>query len=529
MQELCDLKVRVNGQFTFHLHQSILCRFSGRLRKMVRQERRRRPVKDLELKIMDFPGGSDGFETVARFCYKNGSIVITPSNLSLLHCSAIFLDMSEEVYTCNLLSQTETFMDGLFYWTWNDILVALKSCEPFVATAESSGLLEKLISALFSKISANSETPLVATAPSPSSSSSSLSREWWFDDLTVLAPTVIEKMMRTLGAYGSDNKNLILTKFLLHYLKVAFHKPGLGANGVLKYKEEYRGLADTAIHGIVIIGKASFSCRGLFWVSRVVSNLGIRKECRDKLERLMGLMLDQASLDDLLIPGHDGDVYDVNLVLRLVRVFVSSYKGGIASQRMKKVGKLIDKYLGEISPVQSLKVTKFLWVAESLPDCARDCYDGVYRALDIYLESHPTVSTEDRTSMCRCLNYEKLTLEACKDFAKNRRIPPGVAVQALASQKSKHHVNTYIKDRPDPAQTPGRTAHSSSPKSEKAASSELLDEKEVLRLNLQRMQSRVIELEKTCREMKGKMSKMEKTKSFNSACHHSSKGMPRLC
>jgi hypothetical protein len=31
-------------------------------------------------------------------------------------------------------------------------------------------------------------------------------------------------------------------------------------------------------------------------------------------------------------------------------------------------------------------VSKFLAVAESLPDSARDCYDGVYRALDIYLE-----------------------------------------------------------------------------------------------------------------------------------------------
>jgi hypothetical protein len=50
------------------------------------------------------------------------------------------------------------------------------------------------------------------------------------------------------------------------------------------------------------------------------------------------------------------------------------------------VGRLVDKYLGEISPDQGLKVSKFLAVAESLPDSARDCYDGVYGALDIYLE-----------------------------------------------------------------------------------------------------------------------------------------------
>lgn len=184
--------------------------------------------------------------------------------------------------------------------------------------------------------------------------------------------------MKTLGAFGAHNKNLILTRFLLHYLKTAALNGG---------QEQYGDLADTAVHGVVLMGRTAFSCRGLFWVLRVVSSLGISKECRHKLERLMGLMLDQATLDDLLVSGQEGgSVYDVSLVLRLVRVFVSAEESGMSFQRMKKVGRLIDKYLGEISPDQSLKVSKFLAIAESLPDSGRDCFDGVYRALDIYFE-----------------------------------------------------------------------------------------------------------------------------------------------
>jgi hypothetical protein len=38
-------------------------------------------------------------------------------------------------------------------------------------------------------------------------------------------------------------------------------------------------------------------------------------------------------------------------------------------------------------------VSKFLTVAESLPDTARDCYDGVYRVLDIYLEVKKVTET----------------------------------------------------------------------------------------------------------------------------------------
>lgn len=52
------------------------------------------------------------------------------------------------------------------------------------------------------------------------------------------------------------------------------------------------------------------------------------------------------------------------------------------------------------------------------------------------MQSHPTLPLEERSTLCRCLNYDKLSLEACKDLAKSPRIPPRIAVKALASQGS---------------------------------------------------------------------------------------------
>jgi len=153
------------------------------------------------------------------------------------------------------------------------------------------------------------------------------------------------------------------------------------------------------------------------------------------------------------------------------------------------------------------------------------------------MQSHPALSLEERTALCRCLNYEKLTLEACKDLAKNRRIPPGVAVQALASQQCKLQISkpaAPAKDgRADPSRTPRRIVRAGT--RARSASVDLdggSDEKELLRLNLQRMQSRVVELERACKEMKGQMSKMAKGKSsFGAAsCHQTGgRGLPRLC
>ncbi|KAI9169313.1 hypothetical protein LWI28_010591 [Acer negundo] len=432
------------------------------------------PYYSLEIDDDEFPGGSYGFELFSRFCYNNGGrrikIKINVSNVSLLHCCSLFLSMQ------NLLEQTESFLQDMFYWSWNDIITCLKSCESFVVYADSCGLLQKLISALLAHNSdlVHLKSPPSSSNHSPETSSNSSSSEsinkqqssstksaaWWFDDLIVLPPKIIEKIIKRLGSYGTNINSLILTKFLLHYLKRI-------KTTTTSKSESYGGLANTAVYGVISVGKSTFSCRKLLWVLRVVgSGFGLSKECRAGLEKNIGELLDEATLDDLMVSARhkydqaDSGVYDVNLVLRLISIFVNSHRHHHHHhhiQRMKKVGRLIDKYLSEISPDHSLNISKFVGVAQSLPDFARDCFDGMYTAIDIYLQSHPRLSLEERSKLCRCLNYEKLSLEACKELAKNPKIPPKITIEALISQH----------------------------------------------MNLGRMQSRVVVLEEACRNMKG--------------------------
>ncbi|KAG0476001.1 hypothetical protein HPP92_012842 [Vanilla planifolia] len=539
MKELCDLKIHLNGHHVFFVSQSILCSFSGRLKKLAKHGKKRGQGKGSVIRLVEFPGGAEGFELVSRFCYRNGRIHMSPANICLLHCAAVSLEMDEEITPCNLLTQTETFLEGLFYWTLDDILTSLKTCERFFTIADSSGLLRKLISCLLAKISANSDISLATPTPSPSPSSSSstdnsgfrcsssiktaeimkpcFGREWWFEDLAVLAPSIIEKMLKELGSYGSDNKSFVLTRFLLFYLKSAAQRTrGRGW--------DYVGIADTSVHGVVQMGRNVFSCRGLFWVLRVVSRMGVGRECREKLEWLIGSTLEMATLDDLLVSGRDEGAYDVNLVMRLVRVFVIG-EDGLSSQRMKKVGRLVDKYLREISPDQSLKVSKFLAMAESLPDSARDCYDGVYRALDIFLETHQDLPFEERTRLCRCLNYEKLTLVTCKDLAKNPRIPPVVAVQALVSQQSK--LGTDTGDDLE-AESPTAVAYSWAAMPEQL-SPDSSNDGEPLGFNMQKMQSRLVDSWRRLSEMRGHVSKMASGKYITSSPYYGSRRLPRLC
>ncbi|KAJ1440374.1 SKP1/BTB/POZ domain superfamily [Sesbania bispinosa] len=503
----------------YHIGQDrkLISRYCGRMKKMLNHHEKRCHIKNLSIEINDFPGGPDGFELVLRFCYNHGRIPITVSNVLILHCCALYLGMTEEVLSNNLLQQTETFLEGIYYWTWNEILVSLKSCELFYTYADKFGLLERIICALLAKIAQNSDVNLL-TSSSPSSPESNSNKRfsfstqvtpkiikssfpnkaWWFEDLATLPPKIIEKFLQSIGAYKTDNNNLILTRFLLQYLKTV--TPTRKVSCKKSSDSEYAGLAETAAYGVISVGNSTFSCRGLFWVLRIVSRFGISRDCRIEMEKLIGGMLEQATLDDLLVSGHHmGLYYDVTFVIRLVKLFVDI--NGSDVQKLKKVGRLIDKYLTEISPDQNLKISKFLGVAECLPDSARDCFDGVYRAIDIYLEAHPMIAFEERSRLCRCLNYNKLSFEASKDLAKNPRIPPRIAMQALISQQTNIPSSEFAIDESE-IMSPSQIILYYEDNSES-----LLEEKEDMRVNIERMQWRVNELEKLCREMKVQMSR----------------------
>ncbi|CAN8268993.1 unnamed protein product [Cochlearia groenlandica] len=482
MSLLCDLQINLNEEFTFFINQDLISKYSGFLKKKLKQSNKKNKKGIITLNIKDFPGDSYGFEMVSRFCYSNGKgISVDVENVAVLYCSSLFLEMTEKLCSWNLLHQTEKFLQGMFHWSWNDAVSCLESCEKVFLHADSYGLVDKLVFLVLAKIAESSYTSHVfASSSSYSASSMSLetaknsldsdkkstfrstsrfrsvscktSNEWWFDDMSILGPKIIEKVIKSLGAYD----NLVLTRFLLHYLKTKLHNNN--NNKSPKKKLDYAGLADTAVQGVIISAKTAFSCRKILWVLRVLSGLGISKESRIGLERVIGEILDEATLDDLLIPirgdKRDKGFYDVDLVIRLVKVFVKSCKREEEedqeedkSLRMRSVGTLIDKYLREISPDKNLKVFKFLEVAESLQDSsARDCFDGLYKAIDIYLESHPNISTEDRTKLCRCLNYKKLTLETCKQLAKNPKIPPNIAVQALKSQQLSNETKPWSRE-----------------------------------------------------------------------------------
>ncbi|CAI0375874.1 unnamed protein product [Linum tenue] len=168
--------------------------------------------------------------------------------------------------------------------------------------------------------------------------------------------------------------------------------------------------------------------------------------CRENLERRVGAQLDEAALQDLLIPNMGYSVsetlYDVDCIQRIVDYFLITSQEAIeegaefmvereALTSMTIVASLIDGFLSEIAPDVNMKLSKFETLAATIPDYARPVDDGLYHAIDVYLKAHPWMTELEKEQLCRLMNCQKLSLEASTHAAQNERLPLRVVIQVL--------------------------------------------------------------------------------------------------
>ncbi|KAD5318002.1 hypothetical protein E3N88_17948 [Mikania micrantha] len=206
--------------------------------------------------------------------------------------------------------------------------------------------------------------------------------------------------------------------------------------------------------------KDSVSCSFLLRLLRMANLLKVAPALVTELEKRVGMQFEQAALGDLLIPGYNKTetMYDVDLVQRLLEHFLiqeqmetespgrqsmsekHTYDGIQRSNNSNakiRVARLVDSYLTEVSRDKNLSLTKFQVLAEALPESARSCDDGLYRAIDSYLKAHPTLSEHERKRLCRVMDCQKLSVDACMHAAQNERLPLRIVVQVLFSEQVK--------------------------------------------------------------------------------------------
>nr|XP_016501703.1 PREDICTED: BTB/POZ domain-containing protein At3g22104-like [Nicotiana tabacum] len=424
----------------FNLLQNILVSLSGRLIKLFSKLTGK--TRRLKLIFDKFPGGAECFELIAKFCYNGGRIKITPFNMFQLHCAANYLEMNQEMQgKPNLIEQTSSYFQKIHYMTWSELIISLEKCQQLLSFLPSSSILQDFLDCVVGRLEFhNISSPCASSSDNSSMQfSGDISTEskriyssqaiWWFADLGFLNLNMFRRIIETMMSNKLDHS--VISSFLFYYKRVKCPT----ASSAQKCR-----IIETVIKFLSSLDGSFISIRCLFDILQASFTLKMSKCSIVKLEHLIGSQLDRAKLDDLLIPSPAGEktAYNVNLILRLLDIFFSNSREKLLMYQLKKVAELIDLYIMEVAPDPCLKPCKFLALVAALPDIARESYERIYLALDMYLQVHKYgLSEEEKIKMCGVLSYEKLSEDILKDLAQNESFPARALITAKVTQQNR--------------------------------------------------------------------------------------------
>ncbi|GMN41553.1 hypothetical protein TIFTF001_010772 [Ficus carica] len=316
-------------------------------------------------------------------------------------------------------------------------------------------------------------------------------RGWWAEDMAELD---IDLYWRTMIAVKSGGK--IPSNLVGDALKIYASRwlPSIPRNGYVKNNNKRGGesISDSdsdsaseasskhrllleSIVSLLPAEKGAVSCSFLLKLVKAANILNASSSSKIELARRVALQLEEATVGDLLIPcvSYKNEIrYDVDIVMLILEQFMlqgqsppttpprsklgferrrrsrsaenidfefqESRRSSSASHSSKlKVAKLVDGYLQEIAREANLPLSKFIALAESIPDFSRIDHDDIYRAIDIYLKAHPELNKSERKRLCRILDCKKLSMEACMHAAQNELLPLRVVVQVLFFEQAR--------------------------------------------------------------------------------------------
>uniref|UniRef100_A0A7N1A3D1 Phototropic-responsive NPH3 family protein n=2 Tax=Kalanchoe fedtschenkoi TaxID=63787 RepID=A0A7N1A3D1_KALFE len=541
-----DITVQVNGA-TFPLHKFPLVSRSGRIRRLVADHRDN--VSRIELSSL--PGGAESFELAARFCY-GINFEVTAANVAQLCCVSEYLDMTEEYSRDNLGSRAEEYLDSVVCKNLEMCVEVLKQCENLLPLADELKIVSKCVDSIASKACVEQIASSFSRLEYSGSGRLHMSRQakcegdWWVEDLSVLRIDLFAQVITAMRCRGVRPESICAS--LINYAQKELTRKSCLWNPSSNHSKSdinpgscvHEILVIETVVGLLPVEKLVVPINFLFGLLRSALMLNCTVACRLDLERRIGSQLDLATLDDLLIPSlrHASDtLFDVDTIHRILTGFAQRDDSEVdmedesffecesphspSQSALLKVAKLVDNYLAEIAPDANLKLSKFLAIAEALPEHVRINHDELYHAIDVYLKAHQSLPDADKKKVCKLIDFQKLSPEAGAHAAQNERLPLQSIVQVLYFEQLRLRntlCSSYLDDEPKPLHqswriNSGAFSAALSPRDNYAS---LRRENRELKLELARLRMRLNDLEKDHVCMKNNLEKSNSRKFMGS-------------
>ncbi|GAB2234365.1 hypothetical protein Droror1_Dr00003613 [Drosera rotundifolia] len=432
-----DLTVEI-GTTSLSFHKLPLISRSGRIRKLLSES------KDSKISKINLPsntpGGAPAFELVAKFSY-GINIELTLSNIATLRCLAHVLEMTEDISEKNLEAICESFIYDTVLPSISNCISILHQCQSLIPISNDINLVSTLIQAIANNVTKEQYPSLqqnyidtkqgAETAYMPYNNP----LEPLLSGLDVLNLDFFYRLVTALTTNHHLSPHLLIS-ILVHYANTSLNYPNQSQTSTAHTVETLTSLLPSNPPIPFLSGLLKHA---------IASSASI--PCISDLERRIGSRLDDAILEDVLIPakarnGDDGNtVFDVDAAMRIFAAWFDEERDEGEERgegMMVKVGSLMDSFMAEVAAAErGVTAARFEEMAEMVPESGRVVADGLYRAIDIFLKVHPDIKDADRLRLCKTIDCQKLSPEACTHAAQNERLPTQMAVQVLYIEQTR--------------------------------------------------------------------------------------------
>ncbi|PPD99911.1 hypothetical protein GOBAR_DD03091 [Gossypium barbadense] len=454
-----DVIVEV-GEANFNLHKFMLVAKSNYIRKLIMETNE----ADLtRINLSEIPGGPEIFEKAAKFCY-GVNFEITVHNVAALRCAAEYLQMTDKYCDNNLAGRTEDFLSQVALSSLSGAVVVLKSCEDLLPMAEELKIVQRCIDVASARACNEASFPC-RTPPN-----------WWTEELSILDVELFGRIIGAMKQRGA--KPLTIAAALITYAErwlrdlVRDHS----GNGI-KCSEpidsdlriQQRELLESIVQ-LLPVEKAAFPIHFLCCLLRCAIFLKASSACRNEAEKRISLILEHVTVDDLLVLSftYDGErLFDLDSVRRIISGFVEKEKS--------------------MAVFNGGDFREFNGIANLVPKGARKVEDDLYRAIDVYLKSHPNLDEIEREKVCSSMDPLKLSYEARVHASQNKRLPVQIVLHALYYDQLKlRSGGADDRNQPDAVTT----------RNQLQADVSLVKENEALRTELLKMKMYISDMQK---------------------------------
>lgn len=463
-----DITVLAGGA-SFSLHKFPLVSRCGYIRNLISESSDPSLSK---IELLDIPGGKQAFELATKFCY-GINFEITSENIAMLRCVSEYLQMTEEFAVKNLVGRCEAYLNEVALKNPKASISVLFSSQKFLQIAEEVKLVSRCIDAIAYLVCNDRKTDGGDSSSDVFMGKASV--DWWAEDLTALRIDLFQRVLIALLARGFKHNELgpVLILYAEKSLQ-GMDKFVMGRKKMEPREEQEKRVIAETIASLLPKEKDALPVSFISFLLKSAIHLDTTISCRLDLEKRMAFQLGEAVLDDILIPSFSitGEtLFDVETIKRVLMNFlenetvgkslgtlIEECTGSTPLSEMGKVGKLMESYLAEIAADRNLSVSRFVGFAEIIPEQSRATEDGMYRAIDIYLKAHPAVNEGEKKKICRIMNCQKLSPEACAHAAQNERLSVQSVLQVLycEQQRLRESINTGLTEAPSAPDHPPR-------------------------------------------------------------------------